>query len=30
MPAAPAWAMHREMMSQSYTTSLGQLLRVMA
>ncbi|HBN9860913.1 DUF4113 domain-containing protein [Pseudomonas fluorescens] len=22
--------MHREMMSQSYTTSLGQLLRVMA
>lgn len=30
MPAAPRWAMRREMMSSSYTTSFNQLLRVKA
>jgi DNA polymerase V len=27
MPVAAAWGMKREMMSQSYTTSINQLMR---
>ena len=30
MPAAPGWAMRRELMSQSYTTKVNQLWTVKA
>lgn len=30
VPAAPGWAMRRELMSQSYTTKINQLWTVIA